>query len=770
MEGLAALSVVANIIQLTDATAKAFNVCHQVYTQGASINDARMMKTSAELSQAYTALNDSLRPDTKPSHTYSSSGVDLTSLGLRCCKSATALNNELQSLNKSPGGGFRKTVSGLFLKARKAERIHQLKHSLDEYQKVFNSKLLIDIRETLGNLRAEHHQDTTRLKQQLSELSTTLSQIPVLEQLRSEIDRALAISEAQHAITRQHAETQIASVMQSLEISQDRFRSEQSQAQQSQRRFDQFLESLWFSDMNLRANDVSASYPATFEWMFDATAERPWSSFTKWLKGSDPMYWVQSKAGPGKSTLMKFIANDPRTKDLLGQSSPDNKTLIANFYFWLSGSKLQRSLKGLLCSLSRQIMLEDSTIFDSISTEKRVLMKRSIHDWSDEELQRLLTRLVNLSSSPICMFLDGLDEFDQGDSMDNLIDLIETLSLHDTVKLCVSSRPENQIAKRLAKYSHIRLQDLTADDIHICIRDSLQHARTRCSPSAVDDDRVDEIVRIMYRKAEGVFLWVHYALSSVMKGMSNDDSFTLQGGYLEDLKPRTATELLSRCQRLSNRIRTVCAGLLEVTEPDHYRRSLCGLAVDPAVEDADSPVTNTLTDEDWYSLTLSDPDIFMVQFLHRTARDFLLETTEGHVISGQSCPFPEEQDIPEVILTLDLNYKRETFGFRPSSEDSMYLGEALNDILMWDKTSSSSLDSLAKVSEARRAEVHKRSQRLIYQKWVADVGYKVDESLLTEHTLDPAEEVDGSNWREKGHFKKPIEILDSQSAELGATE
>lgn len=72
--------------------------------------------------------------------------MDLTSLGLRCCETATALNNELQSLNKSPGGGFRTTVSKIVLKARKAKRLDQLKHSLDEYQKAFDSKLLIDIR------------------------------------------------------------------------------------------------------------------------------------------------------------------------------------------------------------------------------------------------------------------------------------------------------------------------------------------------------------------------------------------------------------------------------------------------------------------------------------------------------------------------------------------------------------------------------------------------------------------------------------------------
>lgn len=514
-------------------------------------------------------------------------------------------------------------------------------------------------------------------------------------QLRSEIDKAIAANDQQHALTRQHAETHIASVMQNLEISQDRYRTEQSQDHQSQRQFDQFLESLWFSDMNLRTNDISASFPGTFQWMFNGTAKRPWSSFTEWLKSSDRIYWVQGKAGSGKTTLMKFIANDPRTRDLLKHSSPNNTTLIVSFYFWLSGSRLQRSLKGLLCSLSRQIMLDEENriLFDSISTETTILTKRSIHDWSDKELQHLLMRLIGSLNGPICIFLDGLDEFEQGDDMDNLLDLIEALSSLGKVKICVSSRPEPHISNRMSKYSRIRLQDLTANDIRICIRDSLHHARARYSPTAVDDERINHIVRVMTAKAEGVFLWVHYALSSLIRGMRNEDDFgglldrieqlpsgvyqlysqmwnrnedqqryhdeattyfsygdfyplsvfellvamdsTLQGDYLENLKPHVASQLARRCQRLTNRIHTVCAGLLEVI-PWQHTPSFDGSSVNSAVRDAESLAADSIIDEGSQSVTLMFFYESRIQFLHRTARDFLLETKDGLLISGQS--------------------------------------------------------------------------------------------------------------------------------------
>ncbi|KAL8855295.1 MAG: hypothetical protein Q9178_008059 [Gyalolechia marmorata] len=825
--------------------------------------------------------------------------------------------------------------------------------------------------------------------------------------MRSEIDRAITTNEEQHAMTRQHAETHITSVMQSLRISQNRYWSVQAQDQQSQRRFDQFLESLWFSDMNLRTNDVSASYPGTFQWMFDTTTKKPWSSFTEWLKGNDHMYWVQGKAGSGKTTLMKFIANDPRTRDLLGQSSSHDKTLIATFYFWLSGSKLQRSLKGLLCSLSRQIMLENRVLFDSVCVEKTAPTKRSIHDWSDKELQHLLMRLIDFSTGPICIFVDGLDEFDHGEDVDNLLDLLETLASLGKVKICVSSRPENYIIKRMSKYSRIRLQDLTEDDIRICIRDSLHHARIRCSPTTVDNERIGEIVSVMTVKAEGVFLWVFYALSSLIRGMRNEDSFrelldrieqlpsgvyqlysqmwyrnedqqhyrdeaaiyfsygnfyplsvfqllvamdsSLQGDYIEKLKPHTATELERQCQRLFDRIHTVCAGLLEVVTEEDSSRSVEGSRVNSAVRDEDPMATDPITDDGSCPVILKFYCKSRIQFLHRTARDFILETKEGQVISGKSvdslqtrfrnvvraqlaiaiqkldelrgscipyifCAVGELQTdhetellittkrviehlsmpvsvgadiltnhvlegwvhnpamafmslvmasdgwdvsltsqiaevfqlfLPKIytssgecilffhcedgrrvyeaafeasfgcvsrhsviaqmtlkklcIITMNKLKDLGAFGpqwsppvleklgvtkiglsfdtsndieglpreaFRPSSEDSIYLGEALDDILLWDETSPSSLDSLTKVFEARRAEVHERSRLRSLRNWSSDNGWYVYKKYLVEHRLDPAEEVDESNWMEKGYFKKPNEDLGSPPSNL----
>ena len=51
-----------------------------------------------------------------------------------------------------------------------------------------------------------------------------------------------------------------------------------------------------------------------------------------------------------------------------------------------------------------------------------------------------------------CLFIDGLDEFNEFDrvnDVDNLLGLIEEFSTNNKIKTCVSSRPEDYLVKQL---------------------------------------------------------------------------------------------------------------------------------------------------------------------------------------------------------------------------------------------------------------------------------------------------------------------------------
>lgn len=133
-------------------------------------------------------------------------------------------------------------------------------------------------------------------------------------------------------------------------------RYHQEQAE-SRRRCERLLNSLKFPEMNERRNHISSQIPDSFTWIFgsqhpgdyndiygddsedegresddgmleedshsDASSicishiEGRWDDFVSWLECDDPVYWVSGKPASGKSTLMKFIASNPRTRESL---------------------------------------------------------------------------------------------------------------------------------------------------------------------------------------------------------------------------------------------------------------------------------------------------------------------------------------------------------------------------------------------------------------------------------------------------------------------
>lgn len=293
---------------------------------------------------------------------------------------------ELNALRKAPGSGLRGTIEKAWLKQRKAKTIGELKVALDEYKKTLDSKILIDTRQLLGALGAEQEGQSKQLNQQLSQISSDLKacQSGFAVQLRSEIDKYITTNEAQHEVTRDH----ITNAMQDLNLSQTERLSEQRRQQHDRQQHEQFLNSLWFRDMHTRMNDVAESHPETFHWMFEDNAIRPWDSFCTWLQGDDRLYWINGKAGSGKSTLMKFLVNDSRTGDLLAQSSSGKLPVIVQFYFWLSGSEMQRSFKGFLCSIIYQLINEDDQLVAKLLPGNTgLLSKRNPGDWSKKELR-----------------------------------------------------------------------------------------------------------------------------------------------------------------------------------------------------------------------------------------------------------------------------------------------------------------------------------------------------------------------------------------------
>ena len=61
------------------------------------------------------------------------------------------------------------------------------------------------------------------------------------------------------------------------------------------------IQTLQFSTMTSRYENIFEAYPKTFEWAFaESTKEQlPWSNLSKWLREGDGIYWISGKAGSG---------------------------------------------------------------------------------------------------------------------------------------------------------------------------------------------------------------------------------------------------------------------------------------------------------------------------------------------------------------------------------------------------------------------------------------------------------------------------------------
>ncbi|KAL9615767.1 MAG: hypothetical protein Q9160_009276, partial [Pyrenula sp. 1 TL-2023] len=135
----------------------------------------------------------------------------------------------------------------------------------------------------------------------------------------------------------------------------------------------------------------------------------------------------------------------------------------------------------------------------------------------------------------VCLFLDGLDEFDQQEDVKDLLDFVERLSKLNCVNVCLSSRPEAYLEKKLSHHKKLRLQDFTVKNLDTCIENELKILFKDYPPKDVSESDIGNISNLMFQKAGDVFLWVHFALNSLQAGFRYEDDFQTLRERAEEL-------------------------------------------------------------------------------------------------------------------------------------------------------------------------------------------------------------------------------------------
>ncbi|KAB5579952.1 hypothetical protein GE09DRAFT_1050579 [Coniochaeta sp. 2T2.1] len=237
----------------------------------------------------------------------------------------------------------------------------------------------------------------------------------------------------------------------------------------------EILGSLKYPVMLDREDDISTAQKETFSWIFQDPKpdDLPWSNFRAWLNGDDRLYWITGKAGSGKSTLMKYLFCHARTRrEILAWATPAQPFVIAGFFFWNTGSPMQKTQQGLFRSLVYQILSHHRELMPLIRHDigyRAGYNKRSegLSDsvWTNSLLERVFRTLVTQIVKPIKVFLfiDGLDEY--SGSHGDITKLLKDISTTKNVKICVSSRPYIAFQNAFGKCPSLILQNLTHRDI-----------------------------------------------------------------------------------------------------------------------------------------------------------------------------------------------------------------------------------------------------------------------------------------------------------------
>lgn len=426
-----------------------------------------------------------------------------------------------------------------------------------------------------------------------------------------------------------------------------------------------FLKTLNFPSRPRRHDNIPIAHSLTFQWIL-SPSQTPTQAgrherqrLLTWLKSGNGVFWVFGKAGSGKSTLMKFIADHDQTRRSLEHWAGPNKLVIAAYYFWAAGTTMQKSQQGLLQAMLFDILCACPELIHKVCplqwSKTSLLDSISSKDWSIRELLDILRLLGRQPSSPrYCVFVDGLDEFD-GDHFE-MCQLFKELSMSPDFKFCLSSRPWNVFQDAFGTIESMKLciHELTRPDV-LAYTQSRLLEHPRWNEQYFEKQEMDSLVNGITQRAYGVFLWVFLITRSLRDGLMNGDTIQDLHKRFESLPSDLEPFFKHMLQAIDPLYHQNMGKMLQVAVNAkqaigvqlyislEYEEQDKDYALNKSSDSHRSQVTGALLEQWSRRLNARCGGLLeikkdRVEFLHRTVRDFLRTREMNDFLSQKSGP------------------------------------------------------------------------------------------------------------------------------------
>jgi hypothetical protein len=434
------------------------------------------------------------------------------------------------------------------------------------------------------------------------------------------------------------------------------------------------MNALDFQDLPMRHEAIPKAYATTFDWIYQGPGRRTlgyeWSSFAEWLHGSNSLYWIAGKPGAGKSTLMKYLYNNPRTHSLTRSWSENQPVIKAGFFFWNSGTDMQMSRTGFARSLLTQLCAEPAEMAKAFPRrwQRCELLGWSKEPFTWEELLFALDTVLSRASTKFLLFIDGLDEF-EGDK-DELLDLVFKFSSKKNVKICTASRPWVEFVSRFHGVPQLLMENLTRHDIITYVEGQLSSSREFAAMRTYEAEGAKRIAEGIIEKASGVFLWVYVVVSMLLQGCRDGDHMKVLLEKLDSLPPELDEMFDKILQQVNPQHEQEASELFQFVRAQPKQSTLISLYWSRLTLDevAGAEIREFSTEEARYHAEKMRRNLLsrckclldvpahielsptvQVTWLHRTAREYCEQGNIWAKITGQSPQYD-----PAKALTLSL--------------------------------------------------------------------------------------------------------------------